>query len=276
MNAMEQMFEKKPRPELGLLRMIIVGVFILAVPIALVTTTIRVAISEKAVYDYAVQDYGAQQTSGIPTSELLRANGQIRNYLVTPDAGPLSISVTNDAGKSGSLFNAEETVHMADVRSLVQLMFKVQLLSVALVLALAAAIVVLWPTRVLAAATLWGGLVTMAAIGFVGALALTGFDSAWAQFHQIVFTNDSWRLNPLTDHLIQMYPERFWRDTVISLGGLLLAQAVGLTVLSATYLVFTRPDGNLIEARVRPAQPDRDGHPRHPRLAPPNPRNYVQ
>ncbi len=276
MNAMEQTFERKPRSELGLLRMIIVGVFILAVPVALITTTVRVVISEKAVYDYAVRDYGAQQTSGITMSELLRANGQIRNYLVTPDAGPLSISVTDNTGKRASLFNAKETVHMADVRSLVQLMFKIQLLSVALVLVLAAAIVVLWPARVLAAATLWGGLVTMAAIGFVGALAITGFDSAWTQFHQIVFTNASWQLNPLTDHLIQMYPEQFWQDAVMSLGGYLMAQAAGLTVLSATYLVFTRPDGNLIEARVRPAQPDRDGHPRHPRLMPPNPRNYVQ
>jgi integral membrane protein (TIGR01906 family) len=273
---MEQTFERKPRSELGLLRMIIVGVFILAVPVALITTTVRVVISEKAVYDYAVRDYGAQQTSGIPMSELLRSNGQIRDYLVTPDAGPLAITVTDNAGKSASLFNAKETVHMADVRSLVQLMFKVQLLSVALVLALAAAIVVLWPTRVLAAATLWGGLMTMAAIGFVGALAVTGFDSAWTQFHEIAFTNMAWQLNPLTDHLIQMYPEQFWQDAVMSLGGFLMAQAVGLAVLSATYLVFTRPDGNLIEARVRPAQPDRDGHPRHPRLAPPNPRNYVQ
>jgi hypothetical protein len=73
-----------------------------------------------------------------------------------------------------------------------------------------------------------------------------------------------------------MYPDQFWQDVATALGGFLMVQAVGLTVLSATYLVLTRPNGNLIEARPRPAQPDRDGHQRHPRLMPPNPRNYVQ
>ncbi len=276
MNAMDQMFERKPRSELGLLRMIVVGLFVLAVPIALITTTIRVAVSEKAVYDYGVQDYGAQQASGIPVSELTRANGQIRDYLVSPNAGPLAVTVTDNAGVSGPLFNARETVHMADVRSLVQLMFKIQVLSVALVLTLVAAMVILWPTRVLAAAALWAGLLMTAVIGIVGAVALSGFDATWTQFHQLAFTNSFWQLNPLTDHLIQMYPDLFWQDVATALGGFLMVQAVGLTVLSAAYLFLTRPNGNLIEARLRPAQPDRDGHPRHPRLMPPNPRNYVQ
>src|SRR2546426_689431 len=120
MNVMEQMFERQPRSELGLLRIIIVGLFVFAVPIALITTTIRVAVSEKAFYDYGVQDYGAQQTSNIPISELTRANGHVRDYLVSPDAGPLAVTVTDNAGVTGPLFNAGETVHLADVRSLVQ------------------------------------------------------------------------------------------------------------------------------------------------------------
>src|SRR5258708_22568225 len=114
MNEVEQMFEWKRRSELGLLRMIVVGLFVLAVPIALITTTIRVAVSERAFYDYAVQDYGAQQTSGIPASGLTRANGQVRDYLVSPNAGPIAITVTDDAGVSGPLFNARETVHLTD------------------------------------------------------------------------------------------------------------------------------------------------------------------
>jgi integral membrane protein (TIGR01906 family) len=273
---MGQIFEQKPRFELGLLRMIVAGLFVFAVPIALITTTVRVAVSEKAFYDYGVQGYGTEQTSNIPVSELTRANGHVRDYLVSPDAGPLAVTVTDNAGVTGPLFNARETVHLADVRSLVQLMFKIQLLSVALLLTLAAAMVILWPTRVLAAAVFWGGLLTTTVIGIAGAVALRGFDAAWTQFHHLAFTNSSWQLNPLTDHLIQMYPDQFWQDVATALGGFLMVQAIGLTVLSATYLVLTRPNRNLIEARLRPAQPDRDGHPRHPRLMPPNPRNYVQ
>jgi len=270
------MFDEKPRPERGLLRTIVIGIFVLALPIALIITTLRVVISEQAVYDYAVRNYGAERASGIPESELISANGEIRNYLANPDTPPLAPQVTDNSGKTISLFSAKEISHMADVRSLVQLMFKVQMVTMALVLTLAVVMIMLWPTRVLAAATLWGGLVMTTVLAMVGALAMTGFDSAWSQFHQLAFTNDLWQLNPMTDHLIQMYPEAYWQDISMSIGGFLLVQALGLTALSTTYLVLTRNTADVIEARERPALPERDGYPRRPQLGPPNPRHYIR
>jgi hypothetical protein len=75
----------------GLFRVLTIGAFILAIPLALITTNIRVAISEKPVYDYAVRHDGAEEASGIPESELLRANGQIHDYLIH---GGLALSIT--------------------------------------------------------------------------------------------------------------------------------------------------------------------------------------
>lgn len=270
------MFDDKPRPERGLLRTIIIGIFVLALPIALITTTLRVVISEQAVYDYAVRDYGAERASGIPESELIRANTQIRDYLANSDAPPLAPQVRNNEGETISLFSAKEISHMADVRSLVQLMFTVQMITMAIALTLAVVMVMLWPARVLAAATLWAGLLMTSALAVVGALAMTGFDGAWSQFHQIAFTNDLWQLNPRTDHLIQMYPQAFWMDVSMAIGMLLLAQTFALTALSATYLVLTRNKGDVIEARLRPEQPERDDYPRRQQLVPPNPRHYIR
>lgn len=270
------MFDDKPRPERGLLRTVVIGVFVLALPVALITTTLRVAISEQAIYDYAVRDYGAERASGIPESELIRANTQIRNYVANSDAPPLAPQVENNAGQKVSLFTAKEISHMADVRSLVQLMFTVQMITMAMVLTLAVVMIMLWPARVLAAATLFGGLLMTSVLAMAGALAMTGFDGAWSQFHQVAFTNDLWQLNPLTDHLIQMYPEAFWQDVSMAIGMLLLVQALGLSALSASYLVLTRNTTGVIEARVRPEQPDREGYPRRPQLAPPNPRHYIR
>ncbi|MEO8458561.1 MAG: TIGR01906 family membrane protein [Chloroflexota bacterium] len=271
----EQMFGR-PAPERGLLRTIVVAIFVLALPLALITTTIRVVISEQAVYDYAVKDYGAELHSGIPQTQLIAANHLIHDYLVNGDAGPLAPQITNSDGTTAPLFSAKETAHMADVRSLVQLMFRVQMLAVALVLSLAVVLIALWPTRVLAAAALYSGLVMTSIIGIVGVLAMTGFDAAWSQFHQIAFTNNLWELNPLTDHLIQMYPEAFWQDVSTALGMFLLAQSLGLAALSAAYLFFTRNTTGVIEPRERPEQPERDGYPRRQQLAPPNPRQYIR
>jgi integral membrane protein (TIGR01906 family) len=255
---------------------LLIGAFILLIPIALITTTIRVAISETALYDYAVENYGGSEASGITEHQLLRANKEIREYLVDPDAGPLAPQVVNNAGETESLFNARETAHMADVRSLVQLMFTVQVIAVAAVLTLAVAIAALFPVRALAAAALYGALVTLAVLGIAGIGAMAGFDAFWSQFHGIAFTNDLWELDPDTDHLIQMFPETFWQDAVMTLGGLIAIQALLLGIASGLYLLMSRPRETLAPRPEPRALPGREREPRHPRLSPPNPRHYVR
>ena len=269
------MFVRTARQELGLLRMCLIGGFILLIPLALITTTIRVAISEQSVYNYAVRNYGAEQASDIPTSELVNANRQIRAYLVNEDAGPLAPRVTDVSGDNVPLFSAKETAHMADVRSLVQAMFKVQVLAVAIVLTLAVVMIVLWPIRALAAAMLYGSLLTLAVLGLTGLAAMSGFDAAWAKFHGIAFSNDLWELNPRTDHLIQMFPEAFWQDAVTAIGGVIALQALAMGILSGLYLLATRPSGDVVEPPAPRALPEHEAQPRRARLAPPNPRNYV-
>lgn len=275
MAVVGQMINRVRKSEIGSLRILLIGLFVLAIPVALITTTIRVAISEPALYDYSVKQYDAERVSGIPESELLRANQEIREYLVEGGSGPLAIQVTNQANETGPLFNAKETIHMADVRNLVQLMFTVQVIAVALALSLAVVMVVLWPGRALAAAMLWGSLLTLLLLGMVGGLAVMAFDAAWSRFHGIVFTNNFWELNPRTDHLIQMFPEAFWQEAVAVIGLFIVLQAIAIGALSGTYLFLTRPRGDVIEARPRPDLPLGEG-PRHQRLAPPNPRHYVQ
>ncbi|MEX0684148.1 MAG: TIGR01906 family membrane protein [Dehalococcoidia bacterium] len=268
------MFESRRENDLGLVRVLIIGAFILAVPLALITTTIRAAISEPAVYDYAVKHYNAHEVSGIPEPELLRANDEIHRYLVGDYNGPLAIGVQYKDGTSGSLFNVRETAHMADVRNLVRAMFVVQLGALAAVLALAVIMVVLWPPRALAAAALYGSVLTGAVLAMAGFLALTGFDAAWSQFHGIAFTNDLWELDPRKDHLIQMYPEAFWQQATTVIGGMIALEACLIALVSGIYLHKTRPQPET-DLPVKP-QPALPGRPGHARLAPPDPRHYLR
>lgn len=259
---------------MGLFRTLVIGLFIVAIPVALITTTIRVAISEQSVYDYSVRRYDAERATGIPESELIRANAEIRDYLNGAD-GPLSLSVTNLAGEQVGLFNPRETAHMADVRDLVGAMYTVQLVAIALVLTLAVVMIALWPPRALAAAALYGGVLTAVVLGSVGVLAMSGFDGAWSQFHGIFFANDFWKLDPDTDHLIQMYPEAFWQRITLFLGAAILVQALIISAATSAYLALSKPaDGELVE-RPRPEVAGAPGHGR-PRAARPNPRHYVQ
>jgi uncharacterized membrane protein len=52
----------------------------------------------------------------------------------------------------------------------------------------------------------------------------------------VAFTNDLWKLNSATDHLIQMFPRDFWFDATMLVAGLTAVEAMLLASLSAVYL----------------------------------------
>jgi len=83
----------------------------------------------------------------------------------------------------------------------------------------------------------------------VGVLAIAGFDSAWNQFHELVFSNDFWRLDPDTDRLIQMFPEAYWQESVFIIAAAIAIQGAFIAALVAVYLFVTRA-----ESRPRASQ----------------------
>jgi len=89
--------------------------------------------------------------------------------------------------------------------------------------------------RVLGITITGGGLLTILLIA-LSFLALTNFESTFTKFHEIMFTNNLWLLNPATDKLIVMYPENFFYEATqnIIVRSLLVASATtlaGITLL---------------------------------------------
>jgi integral membrane protein (TIGR01906 family) len=259
---------------LGLFRALVIGLFILAIPFALITTNIRVALSEQRVYEHAVQSYDAAEASGIPESELLQANGEIKRYLTIEDAAPLSIEVRKESGAIEPLFNAEEIAHMADVRELVRGLFAAQVASVFTVLTLAV-VLAIWSPRTLARCLLRGALLTGGILLGAGLIAASGFDSAWTQFHQLAFSNDFWELDPRTDHLIQMFPEAFWQEITTLIVMATLLEAFLMVGASVAYLLLARPqEGELIALPARAIVGSAGQS--APKLASPKPRHFFR
>jgi integral membrane protein (TIGR01906 family) len=258
----------------GLFRALVIGLFILAVPVALITTNIRVALSDQRAYDHAVQSYDAAEASGIQESELLRANGEIKRYLTSDVGRPLAIEVRNERGEIETLFTARETAHMADVRGLVRALFAAQVASVFAVLTVAI-VLTMWSPRLLAKAALRGALLTGGILLGAGIVAASGFDSAWTQFHQLAFSNDFWALDPRTDHLIQMFPEAFWQEITILIVMATLLESFLMVGASMAYLLLTRPqEGELIELPARAIAGSAGQS--APKLATPKPRHFFR
>ncbi len=116
------------------------------------------------------------------------------------------------------------------------------------------AVVALWAREVslrgLAKQVAGGAAICIAVVGAIGAFGAAGFDSAWEDFHEVMFSNDFWQLNPSRDHLIQMFPEPFWRDMTILLGIMCAAEALLIGAASAVYLLGSRTERRRLSRSV--------------------------
>ena len=216
--------------------------FVLALPILLFTTNIRFLASDTGFLEGALRRHDAAQNTGIALGELDYAVGAIVRYF-EDDEETLRVLVFT-GGEEVALFSVEETIHMRDVKSLMRTVYRANEVALGFVLAYVAG-VVLWSGersgRELAAYVLGGVGVGIVVGVAVGVITLVGFESAWEQMHEIIFTNDFWLLDPSRDRLIQMFPESFWAEATLIVVALALAEAAVLVAVAGGYLWFTRP-----------------------------------
>ena len=226
---------------MGILPRLASVVFIVALPLFLVTTNVRFLAGDVWLYERGLRKYDAEQTTGVSLADLDRASGEIVSYFEN-DAGTLRILVTEN-GEEVSLFNARETEHMRDVKTLMRFIFRVNEVTLAIVISYVAARY-LWAReaslRSLAREALFGFAWAGAVFAALVVIAAMGFDAFWTRFHETVFRNNLWQLNPDTDHLIQMFPESFWQETSLFLAAMTAAEVIVIAVTAAAYLFFTR------------------------------------
>jgi len=223
------------------LRSLALFLFVVALPVTLVATNVRFAADEGRIYEYGFGKYDVEARTGFPRDEISRVGQELRRYFNNNEE---TISVlVEEGGQEVSFFNARETAHLRDVKDLFQITFRVQELSIVYVFTYVVGVFI-WARegslRRLATQVLAGSLVAIAVILALGGVALLGFDRAFEQFHFIAFSNDLWRLDPRTDHLIQMFPEGFWFDVSMLVGLLTLVEAAVLALASGLYLGLTR------------------------------------
>lgn len=227
---------------MGFVRQFAALLFIIAVPVALVTTNVRIAVNEPRVYEYAADHYDTPTTTGIPRPELLHASGELREYFNNGE-GSIAVSVRDNQGNLVTLFTPQEALHLQDVKALFKDAFRVQEVSILFVLAYVVGVFV-WARegslRTLAKQLLISGVVSVAVIGVVGGIAAAGFDQSFEQFHQVAFDNDLWQLDPSSDRLIQMFPEAFWQDLSLWIGIGTLVELAALSAIAGAYLALNR------------------------------------
>ena len=219
------------------LRWTATALFVVAVPVFLLLTNVRVAAMEPRVSGYAFDRYDAVGRTGVERAELDRAAQDIARYF--RDDEPLLTTRVVIDGREQALFTPREVLHMRDVKELFQSVFRLHEIAFVFIVAYVAA-VVLWSRersmRRLAEQCVAAGVAT-AGLLFLGAGAvLVGFDALFQRFHVFSFANDFWLLDPSRDRLIQMFPRDFWFDVTLAIGVLTLLEGAALALLGYAYL----------------------------------------
>jgi len=153
--------------------------------------------------------------TGYTSGQLRSATDGILSDLIV---GPPTFDVVVDGEP---VLNERERGHMADVRGV---------FSGFAVLAIVALVVVVvgWSiARRGSREIFWrgvrGGLgLLVVGVLIVGAIGLFAFDLAFEVFHRLFFAGGTYTFDPRTDRLVQLFPERFWLETSLAIGVVIL------------------------------------------------------
>ena len=213
---------------------LLVALFVVCVPVFLVTSNVRWVINAPFVYSYGFDKYEVTETTGIDREELIKAGADFREYF-NSDEEVLDVQVVQ-YGVLRSIYNAREIAHMADVKGLVEGVFTVHTGTGIYMVMFLIAGALIYRKRWLKMAALFaavGGLLTLGVMTVLGLASLVGFERLFLAFHLISFSNDLWQLDPQRDVLLMMFPQGFFLDVTLWIAG---STAVEACLLSS-YLV---------------------------------------
>ncbi len=234
-----------------ILRRVAVGLFIAAIPVFLIATSVRWVINAPILYSYGFDRYDIPSRTGIERPELISAGRQIRDYFSNGEEY-LVVSAVRYGLEVPSLYNSREVLHMKDVKGLVRGVYRAQEVTGVYLLAFAA--LGLWLGRRpflprLGLCATAGGALTLGLVALAGLASAVGFSQVFLLFHQISFTNDLWQLDPRTDVLLMMFPQGFFFDATMWIAGSTILGAVVLVAVSAVLLGRDRLGAAFVAAR---------------------------
>lgn len=215
--------------------------FVVAVPLFLVSASVTWAFNSPGLYQGGFERYDVSHITGITDVDLRQVSADIRSYFNSKEE-PLAIG-TRVFGVERDLFNQREIDHMRDVKRLVRGVYLTAAVASFCLLAVTALGLVRHRRQyaeILARRFLWGGGLTITLIVGVGLFALVGFDTLFLKFHQLSFANDFWQLDSRTDFLVMLFPQDFWLDATLWVATRALTAALVIVMVGGAYLLYLR------------------------------------
>ncbi len=205
---------------------IAIGLFILCIPLLLLTSHLTWAVNDLQLHEQGFDKYNVSQETGLSEGELHDVALGLINYF---NSGEISEAL--------DIFDEREMIHLRDVRGLILVNYRLQE-AVCGYIAIFIIAGFLWLRRrfllPLALMVLGGGILTLVIIIGLWIVALVDFDWLFIAFHRMIFSNDYWILG---GYLPRIFTVGFFSDTAmliaiaIALESLLLGGIGGLFVI---------------------------------------------
>lgn len=197
------------------------------VPVILVLTGVRLMMSNAFLkIEYNLPGFPADRY-GFSTADRLYWADIAKDYL-TNSAGIEFLADLRFADGS-PVYNARELKHMVDVKNVVNAALSVWLIALGGLLLLT-----MWARNnqwgeAYRAGLRRGGWLTVILVGAVIFFVLLSFGVFFVAFHNVFFEPGTWVFY-YSDTLIRLFPERFWRDIFIYVGGFAVLGGLGLAL----------------------------------------------
>jgi integral membrane protein (TIGR01906 family) len=216
-----------PSPVQTLIRYLIV----VSVPVALVMMMVRLLMTPAfPEVEYRMPGF-PNDPYGFTMDERLEYSKIAIEYLLNDEGIEFLGDLTFEDGRP--LYNQRELKHMVDVKVVTQAALQVWYVSLVILFGMG-----IWAKQrdwwdVYKAALVQGSWLTVVLLGAIVLFVLAAFGVAFVWFHEIFFEAGTWTFL-YSDTLIRLFPERFWQDCFLYIGGgAILAAALIIWLVKA-------------------------------------------
>ncbi len=205
---------------------ILFSALIFLIPLIIIGSAIRVALTPLFIsVEYRLPGFPPDEYGFSTEDRLTWANYSIEYLLGRVSHDELASTTLQDGSP---LFNQRELAHMLDVRVLTHQVLNLWQVLVLVLIAFIFLGIIFNLRHEILISLKRGALLTILLILSVLIYLAINFTQLFTQFHQLFFEGDSW-LFLMSDHLIRLFPLRFWRDLFIFIGS--LSAAISLLIL---------------------------------------------
>ena len=192
-------------------RIAVIVLLAISLPLFFIALNVRVLTNSQTFYEWGFGANNVERRTGLDDPALASAASQIIEYFGN-DKEFLDLRVDFE-GREMEMFNEREITHMADVKDVMNVMFNAVWVTGAMVVMVVAGGFFLLGREflpMLRSGIIWSTIAGLSVAALFGLATLIDFNTTFRLFHEVVFRNDFWKLNPSQSLLLSLFPQGFW------------------------------------------------------------------